>query len=288
MRPKSHHGGIHYVALDFFNDPQRPDPKNTGSAYEWDAGLLSASKESRQEMKWHFKAKNPRCHLPLALNVEEKGKEHEVLARPDADLICLKPMAYEWPVNWQRLPQRLPFTSPRSPAKHLAFEFDPSWNVDLPMSLNTLCDEETPRGFFARTWLQYVGLGYGFRVFLIDRHARGPRVSPKAKDWRFHDMHHEYISTMPWQIVCDNEDEEKQTSRYFWNHLDKLGSNMRTDDEELQSFFENHFLNIRCFLQILTCRKFSEPEFPEMEEKEEDEPAQAVGDIDSRWTWSNE
>ncbi|KAH7133991.1 hypothetical protein EDB81DRAFT_902721 [Dactylonectria macrodidyma] len=268
MRPKSDHGGVHYITLDYFNGAQTPDSTKTGSAYEWDYGLMTASQESRLEAEWHRKATKPRCQSSV-MTVEEKGKKHKVPACPGTDLFCLTPGSYDWNADWSTLPQELPSATPTSPVKNIAFEFDLSWNVGLPTDMEALLEEESPRSFFARTWVQYIGWGGGSSVWLIDRHARRSPINPKTNPRKFYDLHHEYISAYAHEILCDNDEEKKQTARFFWNHIDKLGSET-TANGSLQSFFQHHFLIVRCSLRILTCRKFSDPEFPEMEADEEE------------------
>ncbi|EXA35283.1 hypothetical protein FOVG_13376 [Fusarium oxysporum f. sp. pisi HDV247] len=157
-------GGRDRLTLRALNNKQGPNgdeeiPNNNRSAYMWDGGLWGACRLSREVITEEI------YFMWLRL----PDYSHGYLGRP-AIL-----------TNWKSLPQHfehwstsLPFFDPLSssiiPVCTLAIEFDSSWIVDLPETLEELKAENSARDLVA-TWIEGVASGWvrAPQLTLIDK-----------------------------------------------------------------------------------------------------------------------
>lgn len=259
------------------------------SSYLWDAGLWTACTESREIMlanfdirhwseiireyrreswRWNFyPGGEQHDDKPAMVVAPYNNEELHLMVNPHRDLFCLDPHDFGLTINWDSIFCDLPFScmfKGYGPPKHIAVEFDPSWNVDFPRNLDdnwdpvtnpgvsfvALLKERTPRGFIAR-----IVDDYAERVvdqdelpffWLIDRGIQCRKTTSQcnAKDPRkeFYDCNHRYIETIPADVDFDDDmyEEYCQAAIHFVGEL----LYMPDSDSDV----------VRMFLGVLTCK----------------------------------
>ncbi|KAF5610648.1 uncharacterized protein FSUBG_2909 [Fusarium subglutinans] len=217
-------GGLHYVnvdtvkvggrnrlalrVLDKIQDPNGDEqtPNNNRSAHMWDGGLWWACKLSSEfitektNSKWlRLPDYSQDCFgRPATLtsrNIDE-GRGYKVF--PRRDIFCIRT------TDWKSLPQHFEDCETGLPSfDHLsssivlnctlAIEFDSSWIVDLPETLEELKAENSARGLVA-TWMESVASGWVKtpRLCLIDK---GTLFVTKGRNYAniYHDCDGEYV-----------------------------------------------------------------------------------------------
>jgi hypothetical protein len=192
--------GLHYVnfdtvrsggkdrlalrALDHNQGPRDDDkaPYDNRSAYMWDDGLWGACKLSREVITDKIYSKRLQLpnyrqrHLgsPAILTSRNADEGQGYMVFPERDMFCIRT------TDWKSLPQHfkgcktsLPIFNPLStsivPVSKLAIEFDSSWIVDLPTTLEDLKAENSARALVA-TWIEGVASGWVKtpKLYLID------------------------------------------------------------------------------------------------------------------------
>ncbi len=187
------------------NVPMRSRPSQFGwteanrFSYYWDAGLLTACKESRAARLYHqHLGRNTHTHTETTVQqppakhsdtvVAHHKKSENVYLKVSSkrDIICLRfsPDDMDACVSlrqWSVLLCRLPFFHlPYASDINLAFEFDDSWDEDLSVSreavFQAMMSEASHRGLAMRAhWAWMKGeIPRWARVWLIDRGRRLP------------------------------------------------------------------------------------------------------------------
>jgi hypothetical protein len=176
---------------------------------------------------------------PAMAIAHHNGEELHLMDNLQLDLFCLDPRDFGFTINWDTLFCDLPFSCMYrgyGPLKHVAVEFDPSWNVGLRRDIDEnwdpktsprigfddLLEEGTPRGFIARA-VRDCAISAFFEeehsfFWLIDRGMRRKTPSqrkPKFPPDEFYDCNHNYIETMLEDIEYDTFEEYFQTADHF-------------------------------------------------------------------------
>ncbi|SCO76106.1 uncharacterized protein FRV6_00318 [Fusarium oxysporum] len=170
-------GGRDRLTLRALDNKQGPNgdeeiPNNNRSAYMWDGGLWGACRLSREVITeeiyfmWLRLPDYSQGYLgrPAILTSRNTHEEQGYMVFPRRDIFCIRT------TDWKSLPQHfehwstgLPFFDPLSssiiPVCTLAIEFDSSWIVDLPETLEELKAENSARGLVA-TWIEGVASGW--------------------------------------------------------------------------------------------------------------------------------
>jgi hypothetical protein len=268
------------------------------STYLFDMGLWTACKESREIILTHFNMRywNEKkrefqqrirnyCYLghengPFIANIHHDGEELYLMVNPQRDLFCLDPRNSCFTTDSDYFLCDLPFSNiwrGYKPLKHIAVEFDPSWNVDLPqdrdenwdprptapprISFDDLLEERTPRGFIAQA-VQNCATKTFFKddhsfFWLIDRGIRPTSLSWNSKfvPHEFFGDNHKYIETK--LGGCDTVEEYYQTAHHFIDQfkliasedLDRISLGLGTDGSDDDFSFE-----VEDCLGVLACR----------------------------------
>ncbi|KAF5576915.1 hypothetical protein FPANT_10696 [Fusarium pseudoanthophilum] len=215
-------GGKDRLALRALDHKQGPDgdekaSNSNRSAYMWDGGLWGACKLSREVITekiysmWLQLPSYNRAGLgrPAILTSRNADEGQGYMVFPRRDMFCI------WTTDWKSLPQhfedcktRLPFfdlfdplSSSMVPVFNLAIEFDSSWIVDLPATLEELKAENSARGLVA-TWMEGVASGCVNtpHLYLIDkatllvRKTRGRGPIYHDCDGKYNDIRHEWCN----------------------------------------------------------------------------------------------
>lgn len=244
-------------------------PRNE-SACLWDAGLWAACSESRrviannlnrslcrlenESSSAHEEIESPdNDATAVMMTMSRKNEIWTLIVRPYQDLFCLTPLNWGMQIDWTTMFDSFAFSASSSgygPVKNIAVEFDPSWNFNLPTTIEELRKESTPRGFTARAEWQYVDIN----LWLIDRHAsRAPKKeTPTSSPRIFYDCEQDYIETTATEIR-DSEVEYTHTAAFF---LDQMESLRNPDNDPGIAFFLAMAQGIwdSMHLGILTCR----------------------------------
>jgi hypothetical protein len=148
----------------------------------WDAGMLTACRESRSA---YLAAKDPPREGGYLVKARHQGEDVYLEVSVELDIVCFRfspeDMEASVSVDWGGLLSRLPFFRlPQMPDMNLAFEFDNSWNADIAgLSLESASKylaEASPRGIVMRAhWDWHMGrIPRWTRIWLIDRSSRLP------------------------------------------------------------------------------------------------------------------
>lgn len=230
--------------------------ENNKSVYLWDAGLWTACVESRDVIMKHFKVHQwdarryhggtgsdiaPFCvHHELsrggdvsypAETTAWRGQESwQLMVRPMVDMFCFKSKDWEFARGWMELSDffaDIPFTSHLSghiPVRNIAFEFDPSWNIDFPRYISDLVEESSARGFIADTMFalprdQPLDPRY-LKVWLIDHDARWCSERGRDSSPAFYDCEQTFVQVRPGQVEFPGYE---KTAAHFIDLLSDIG-----------------------------------------------------------------
>lgn len=255
------------------------------SAYLWDAGLFTACRESRMVIMgrrgfqlnyWREKApciaqnfdkyltssEGPEWHqLETTMTVPSSrpgGENWQLVTRPYTDGFKMDVSAIQEQDDWRGIMSRRVFRDlkfPESwsarcgPVKNMIFEWDASWNENLPRDITDLVEEWSPRGFvtnlmFENT-LEAPNESFRFMVWLVDRTGAPQRVAPgrcrgTGKEV-FYDMDEELVELDP-----DHGRHDYKTSAWFIYQVEELGMGMFTmfGTEGTDLWFASKFMGI--------------------------------------------
>ncbi|KAG5753344.1 hypothetical protein H9Q69_004338 [Fusarium xylarioides] len=183
---------VHYVNVDTDKTGDRDqltiralDDQNCASnrsAYILDGGLWTACKQSREIITEQSFPSWVRLHKngdyighPATLATRNAPDPQKYMVLPEQDLFCIR--TEDWkslPHHFEHCKTNLPSFDPLSssvvPVENLAIEFDSSWIVDFPTTLEQLKGENSARGLVA-TWVEGVASGWVSTptLFLIDK-----------------------------------------------------------------------------------------------------------------------
>ncbi|CEI39861.1 hypothetical protein FVEN_g2139 [Fusarium venenatum] len=179
---------IHYVDIEAH--PQRPlllafhpgfgnDP--FGSACLINHGLRGASRDSRIAIIQHNNAARSHARTEMKIKGIDGGSGGYCLVDPSRDIFCIRARSWnvdkdlfkvqEMGISDSQLGGLINFRI----VKNIAFEFDPTWLINLPNEVDLMA-ESSPRGLFSRP----VQNRYRFNptapnIWLIDRETRRSR-----------------------------------------------------------------------------------------------------------------
>lgn len=254
------------------------------SVYFWDAGLWTACKESRNVMMKHCQKlqlhEKTLCYTfgktinvcrPALLTVPEDGQNWDLMVQPYQDLFCFTPIHWDLEIGWECILTRHVFstwtTGGFGPARHLAIELDPSWNLHWPESFSELYHEPSARGFVARMVEELCCERICCSIWLIDRSTTTPQASacrrPACTTPRiFHDLNTEYIETAREVILQYALGEKMDSLSFFISKLAYEGEEWYEDailkvSDEYELYMGGWF-NIDPYLGVLTVRDLEE------------------------------
>ncbi|KAH7235010.1 uncharacterized protein BKA55DRAFT_544194 [Fusarium redolens] len=207
---------LHYVNVDTYKTKERDqlniraidnqraplfdgqNPINNRSAYMWDGGLWMAFKQSHEVTTkqsypiWARLRKNEYYPgRPAILATRDARDPHKYMVFPRLDIFCIRT------ADWKSLPHHVaccktglpsfdPLSSSVVTVDRLAIEFDSSWIIDFPETLEELKGENSARGLVT-TWIEGVDIRpVSPGLFLIDK---GTILVQKTGTWRpvYHD-----------------------------------------------------------------------------------------------------
>ncbi|KAM0550606.1 hypothetical protein ACHAPJ_008864 [Fusarium lateritium] len=258
--------------------PARTDTTKPRSAYLWDAGLLTACKESRAIIKKHFRMDSwahKRCDIesqglsgrwiryedqhdsylgyPLTTMVQE-DQNWELLARPFDDLFCWRSTDWKGFVDmWGK--SDTGFWLRSMPIKHIAIEFDKSWNVDVTRRPGVYNYQDSPRDFIYEVICDIARYGMHLQIWLIDRNSRW-RTGSAALSRRdvFYDFEQEFIKVRGSDRQITDSFEDDTTALDFIYSIAELEGELTDLYEQcnglggpacdIDYFYVHHFINV--------------------------------------------
>ncbi|KAF5610643.1 uncharacterized protein FSUBG_2904 [Fusarium subglutinans] len=236
--------GMHYIDLD----PSADDTtilayhKSTADAVDGDDhsaclvhALLTTCKESRYVVSryWNHYRYGDMSVPPAMLPVREIGGVWHAPVCPAKDIFCIKSKTWNTPDNhmgiWQiKIPD---FTSQQlwtTNIQNIAFEFDKSWNKDLPKRYLDLMSETSARGCLSRfLYNRYLNSSTTPKIWIIVKNGQWT-IDPDHPLKPFHDCDTEYVSVSEY-FSCrhcrrtHDFDGVFESVRSFTNSLDNLG-----------------------------------------------------------------
>ncbi|KAH6867215.1 hypothetical protein B0T10DRAFT_420073, partial [Thelonectria olida] len=228
------------------------------SVFLWDSGLWTTCTESRQVIMNHFKVEHRGENIRQLLSNDRfssysdwspsrRRKELDAPARaviqtkhhvshwsfmvqPFLDVFCFQPHDWSLDVEWEDLFKCLPFCAMAmgyAPVLHVAFEFDLTWNLNLPEDHTDLYLEPSARGLAMRAVESVVRGVADFSIWLIDPTTRWNKQTQMQTRLAkiVYDSDGEFVEIHEEQLVCDSEEEYQKTAFYFARYL------LEKDDE---------------------------------------------------------
>ncbi|KAH6954540.1 hypothetical protein DER45DRAFT_596400 [Fusarium avenaceum] len=210
---QQHHKGLHYVELfdvdDYHTKMRQIKHKNQDqdsdhsshsanpSAYIWDVGLWTACKESREVVHLHLKIDDP---IKVRIDIQEDSSQPVSRVNDGNDVQFGYLYSHDSSqdhklVDWCSLG-----------VSNVAFEFDLSWNSNLPHCLNDMIEENSPRGMLAKALYHAVDGYRSPQLWIIDNKTPWLR-SPDQ------DIHTVYYDCEDAYVEIDWEDTRIDTRR---------------------------------------------------------------------------
>ncbi|KAF5630294.1 tetracycline resistance protein s [Fusarium sp. NRRL 52700] len=198
--------GIHYIDVEPSFTQGIPSPSCTliarladgdkNSACLRDGGLWTACKESRDIMI-RYSSVGGRDFVRI--NIRGNGKDWHSPVHPTHDIFCIKSKTWNSPDNhsegWQiQIPDLNAQGLRTTNIRHIAFEFDESWNKDLPKCYYDLMSETSARGFLSRLlYNRFLNNSTTPQIWIIvkngqwtvDLHQPGPTTSLNDYDTNY-------------------------------------------------------------------------------------------------------
>ncbi|UZP45179.1 hypothetical protein NXS19_012991 [Fusarium pseudograminearum] len=177
--PQLRQQGIHYV--DIYTQHERPlspalvafhpgyENDTFGSACLMNRGLWKACRESREVItKKSKKSKSP-AKTPMQVSRTDGRPDGYCRVNGWKDIFCIRTSRcnvgqYVSTVMQMRI-QGIDSKGWEFPVKNIAFEFDPTWLIDIPATDTDMTDEDSPRGLF----LCFLQARQTPNIWLIDR-----------------------------------------------------------------------------------------------------------------------
>ncbi|KAF4456639.1 Hypothetical protein F53441_1297 [Fusarium austroafricanum] len=219
----SHHRnrcGVHYIDIDGNNgnllpldfDHSTVDRANqvNSSAYLIDGGLWSACQESKDVMIRHLNSHQDGEEQPIPFGSDNQGCFR---VYPTRDIFCVKAR------SWKSLQEDSLVINVAIGygTQNIAFEYDSSWNIDLPGYYYDLFEEDSARGVLSRILYNY---------FINNCEQPTLWIIDKTAEWAGHGR--EYIQVSWINICLRNTDDPSMSYSQFKDKLD-LGSDCEFD-----------------------------------------------------------
>ncbi|KAF4958510.1 hypothetical protein FSARC_11011 [Fusarium sarcochroum] len=203
--------------------PARTDSPNPRSAYLWDAGVWTACKESRAVIMKHFQIDHwtsqrgdiepcdPHGHpsdlksykfhcetysgYPVTTTIQENDN-WQLVARLFDDMFCFRSNDWKaFTLAWRRCGTGFWLRS--LTVKHIALEFDRSWNVDVTewtSSPDVYSYKTSPRSFIVELIRDVARFDMHFQIWLIDLDSqwRAEHAELGQRD-TFYDCQQEFV-----------------------------------------------------------------------------------------------
>ncbi|KAI6758436.1 hypothetical protein HG530_010676 [Fusarium avenaceum] len=201
------------------------------SAYIWDVGLWTACKESREVVHCHLKIDDPikvridfqeDSSQPVSrvndgndvqfgyLYSHDSSQDHKLVVRLSQDMFCIRGNNWESPeLSYEFLDMWIPLVTKdwcSLGVSNVAFEFDLSWNSNLPHCLSDMIEENSPRGMLAKALYHAVDGYRSPQLWIIDNETPWLR-SPDQ------DIHTVYYDCEDAYVEIDWEDTRIDTRR---------------------------------------------------------------------------
>jgi hypothetical protein len=202
------------------------------SAYIWDAGLWTACKESREvilchlqiddpikvrteeDSSWPVSRENERHDVQLGyIYSHSSSREHKLVVRPSQDIFCIRGNNWESSDgSYEFLEMVIPFVTNHwcsLQVSNLAFEFDPSWNANLPkgeFGLSTMIEENSPRGMLAKALYAAAAHNISPQLWIIDNTTPWFKNPDQDIHTVYYDCEDAYV-----EVAC--EDARSDTTR---------------------------------------------------------------------------
>ncbi|KAM0295353.1 hypothetical protein ACHAPM_010717 [Fusarium culmorum] len=237
-----HQQGIHYV--DIFNQYERPisspltafhpgyENDTFGSACLMNRGLWQACGESRDVITKKSKkskksklGKSDKSPAKTTMQVSRTGGRPDGYCRVNGseDIFCIRTsrriFVNHVPTMMQLRIQGTDSDGLGFPMKNIAFEFDPTWLIDLPATDSDMRAENSPRGLF----LLLLQLRQMPNIWLIDREttwSSGECADCSVSTPLFVDGTDYYVEGKPDALCLEHDADER--SRALTTFLEKL------------------------------------------------------------------
>jgi hypothetical protein len=222
------------------------------SAYIWDAGLWTACKESREVILRHLQIDDP---IKVRMGSQEdssclgssenKGpddqlgylyshdssQEHKQVVRPSQDIFCIRGN------NWESSGELYKFLTMWIPLVtnhwsslevfNVAFEFDPSWNANLPkgeFGPSTMIEENSPRGMLAKALYDAAAYNILPQLWIIDKNTLWLKDPDRDIHTVYYDCEDAYVQ-VAWEDACSDTTRQARwgLAREFIENLSSLG-----------------------------------------------------------------
>ncbi|KAF5233588.1 hypothetical protein FANTH_12504 [Fusarium anthophilum] len=197
--------------------------------------LLTACKESRDAASryWNDCRYGDVCLPPARLPVRETGGVWHAPVCPTEDIFCIKSQSWI-PLDGNDESWQVALPGPQNVyIKNIAFEFDSTWNVDLPKGYHDLASENSARGLFSRfLYSAYLNYATEPTIYLIQKTGQWTSYWPSDEmhDNSFcNDNNTDYALVQPYYACFRCQD---------WHESDGVSENVRSFINKLQDLCE--------------------------------------------------
>ncbi|SCO76100.1 uncharacterized protein FRV6_00312 [Fusarium oxysporum] len=233
-QPNDH--ALHYVDLEPSSDGTTllAYHKSTADVVQGDNNsaclsnaLWGACKESRDVVARHSRVDGQdQPHSPAMLSIRDNEGHWNAPVCPTKDIFCVKSSSWETPDGndkpWQVALPNLSLTAPSNiPIQNIAFEFDLTWDTDLPGTYYDLMSENSARGFLSRfCYNAFLNNSEEHKIWLFEKTGQWSWSRWGSKDYMgtsFHDCDTEYVEIHP-PFNCDQ--------CHHWHKFDGIFDNL--------------------------------------------------------------
>lgn len=265
---QQHYKALHYIELfdvdDYLTkvrqmkhktqdiDSDHSSNKANSSAYNWNAGLWKACKESREVILRHLQIDDP---IKVRLDFQEDNsrpvspeseghdvqlgylcshnnrREHRLVVRPSQDIFCIG--GNNWESSSRSYDLLVMYTAKVTNDWHyvevanVAFEFDPSWNANWPrgeFGISDMIKETSPRGMLAKALYHAVDHNTSPQLWILDKDTPWVRSPDQDLYTVYYDCEDAYVE-VAWEDTRSDTTSEARwgLAREFIEHLSSLG-----------------------------------------------------------------
>ncbi|KAF4495019.1 hypothetical protein FAGAP_8845 [Fusarium agapanthi] len=195
-------------------------------------GLWTACKESRDVMLQYSSVDGHHC---ARISIRGNGKDWDARVYPTQDIFCIKSKTWNTPdthaEGWQiQIPDLSPGGLRTTSIQNIAFEFDESWNKDLPKCYYDLMSETSARGFLSRLlYNRFLNDLTTLEIWIIVKNGQWTIDPYRPRPTKpLHDYDTDYIPVSEYFscrhcLRTHDFDGVFQSVRSFTNSLDDLG-----------------------------------------------------------------
>ncbi|PNP58422.1 hypothetical protein FNYG_15085 [Fusarium nygamai] len=223
--------------------------------------LWTACSESREAVSRYWR-NYPYGNLslpPARLRMREHEGVWDAPVCPTKDIFCIKAKRWEWKAPdanekplWVAIQHLSPTGALNVYVKRVAFEFDPTWNIDLPGNYYDLASENSARGSFSRFFYSaFFKYATEPEVYLVEKSGQWTAYLPKDHFTEYSfckDYNRLYALVQPYYrcFRCQDWHESDGAFANVRSFIDKLEQLCEVCEPDRPNAKNDHFVDWQC------------------------------------------